>query len=101
MMTVSSPPTSLSPEKDAPAAPERVNSCSSHIDLCTAVDLGRARIELPNRGVAARRARRATRGPWREAGREVHPTTDRSVCAVTDSALTSKVRTPRVREIGQ
>ena len=46
----------------APAAAGRVVSCSPQIDSCTAVDLGRARIELPSRAVTPRRPRRHVRG---------------------------------------
>ena len=46
----------------APAAAGRVVSCSPQIDSCTAVDLGRARIELPSRAVTPRRPRRRVRG---------------------------------------
>ena len=48
-------------ETSAPAAARRVDGSSSQIDSCTAVDRGRARIELPDRGMAARRRARCTR----------------------------------------
>ena len=63
MVIISSTPMPLSPEMSAPLAAQRVDGSSSQIDICTAVDRGRAGIQSPSRGVAAPPRERCTQPP--------------------------------------